>query len=101
MKRVQCINIRFAACLPSGSRDCQRCEELLITARRPAQCSANLIAGVAADTTVNGVICAHMPADGAYLSDAEVASVRVASASRAAVDRTAAFWHRHICVCLW
>jgi hypothetical protein len=36
----------------------------------------NLIAGVAADTTVNGVICAHMPADGAYTSDAEVASVR-------------------------
>jgi hypothetical protein len=25
---------------------------------------------------VNGVICAHMPADGAYLSDAEVASIR-------------------------
>jgi hypothetical protein len=32
----QCINIRSAACLPSGSRDCQRCEEFLITARRPA-----------------------------------------------------------------
>jgi hypothetical protein len=32
----QCINIRFAACLPSGSRDCQRCEEFLITARQPA-----------------------------------------------------------------
>src|SRR5215470_6840653 len=31
-------------------------------------CSANLIAGVPADTTVNGVICAHMPAAGAYPS---------------------------------
>jgi hypothetical protein len=57
---------------------CNALSRSLVTAstRDPPYCSANLIAGVAADTAVSGVICAHMPADGAYPSDAEVASVR-------------------------
>jgi hypothetical protein len=54
----QCINIRFAACLPNGSRDCQRSEKLLITARRPAVMIGMGFVKLTTECAHNLLICA-------------------------------------------